>query len=244
MGATPVYLLSGTHNVHWAFERSHKIGNERVMVDRVFPILYRMSYADVQRFVKDKTGRGRLPAPATETTPQSQRYWRAYEHVHSEFLSKGRHLKPIIETYHQQLSQELENRYPRSEWVTVNIMDLCRREVTRCAISTLFGPKVFEASPDLLNAFWELDEHIFMLTLGFPRWLYPAPYRAHDRFLAMVARYLESASVGFDWNGPSSEAYWEPHFGARVCREIVKWLRDAGFGDQTAPAALGALLFA
>lgn len=199
MGTIPVYLVAGEHNVHSAFERSHKLGNERVMVERAFPILYRMSKKDVQRFAKDKCGRGRLPAPGTETTPHDHRYWHAYEHVHSEYLSKGKRLKPIIEAYQKQLSRDLDERYPANEWVNVNIVDFCRYEVTECAISTLFGPKIFETSPDIMDAFWDLDERIFLLTLGFPRWLYPAPYQARDRFLAMIEKYLASATAGFDW---------------------------------------------
>lgn len=199
MGTTPVYLVGGEHNVHSAFERSHKLGNERVMVERAFPILYRMSKKDVQRFAKDKSGRGRLPAPGTETAPHDHRYWHAYEHVHSEYLSKGKHLKPIIEAYQQQLSRDLNERYPANKWVNVNIVDFCRYEVTKCAISTLFGPNIFETSPDIMDAFWDLDERIFLLTLGFPRWSYPAPYQDRDQFLAMIEKYLASATAGFDW---------------------------------------------
>lgn len=212
-------------------------------MQNVLPVLYRMPKKDVQRFANDKSGRGRVPAPGTESTPKDQRYWSAYEHVHTEYLARTQHLKPIIEAFRRQFSQTLE-KYPIGEWTTLGVIDLCRREVAECAMSTLLGPTVFELNPGFLDAFWEFDDIVFTLTLGFPEWLHPRPYRVHDRYLAMIGKYLDSAWANFDWDGPSAEAHWEPHFGARVCREIAKWLKESGFPDKSVAGALGTLLFA
>ncbi|ROV92768.1 hypothetical protein VMCG_09080 [Cytospora schulzeri] len=90
----------------------------------------------------------------------------------------------------------------RHRRITVTGASTNMHEVTRCAISTLFGPKVFETNPDLLDAFWEFDDHIFMLTLVFPPWLYPAPYQAHDRFLATIAKFWRRRRLGLTRMGP------------------------------------------
>ncbi|MCJ1389519.1 hypothetical protein MMC18_002376 [Xylographa bjoerkii] len=47
-----------------------------------------------------------------------------------------------------------------------------------------------------------------------------------------MRKYVDAAWANFDWNGPAADADWEPHFGARVCRELVKWLRESGFHDK------------
>jgi len=60
----------------------------------------------------------------------------------------------------------------------------------------------------------------------------------------MINRYLTNALKHFDWNGPNAEALWEPYFGARICRKLVKLLIDAGFQRQALKGASGSLLFA
>ncbi|ORY71962.1 putative cytochrome P450 [Pseudomassariella vexata] len=245
LGWKEVYLLAGPRNIQTIFGRLHdKIGNEDIMVRSVLPNLYRMSKDEVKRFADDHSGRGRLPAPGTENITADQRYWRAYEHYHTEYLVRTNHLKPMIEFFRCQFSSALERRYPVDEWTTISVMDLCRSEITECAISTLFGPSIFELNPGLLDAFWAFDANLFTLTLGFPAWLNPRPYRIRDRYYAMIGKYLDAAWSKFDWNGPSAEVFWEPLFGARVCREIVKWLKDDGFQAEAAAGALGMLLMA
>ena len=244
LGMTPVYLVSGPRNVQTIFGRGHKMVNEDVMLHNVLPVLYRMPKSDIKRFAEDKSGRGKVPAPGSENTSQDQRYWAAYEHVHTEYLARTQHLEPMIKYFRYEFSKALDKTPISDDWKTLSVTALCRHEVAECAISTLLGPNVFALNPGFLDAFWAFDDNVFTLTLGFPKWLDPRPYRVQDRFLLMMDRYLDSAWANFDWEGPDAEAYWEPHFGARVCREIVKWLRGSGFHGRTAAGALGTLLFA
>lgn len=209
----------------------------------ILPVLYKMPKKDLQRFANDNLGRGRIPAPGYESTPKDQRYWSAYEHVHTEYLARTTHLKPIIEVFRGLFSETLD-KFPVGESKTVRVIDFCRREVAECAMRTLLGPTIFNLNPGFLDAFWEFDDNVFMLTLGFPKCLNPRPYKVHHQYLSMIEKYVDSARSNFDWDGPSAESLWEPHFGARVCREIAKWLNDSGFADVSIAGALATLLFA
>ncbi|KAK6063442.1 Cholesterol 7-alpha-monooxygenase 4 [Seiridium cupressi] len=243
LGFTPVYLVSGPKHIQTIFGRSHNFSNEKIFLEKVFPVLYWMPKKDVDRFTSDKSGRNKVPAPGTEDTPPENRVWAQYADVHTEYLSRTQHMKPIIEYFRGQLTSKLE-KFPKGKWTEVGIIDLCRHDVTECAISALFGPKVFELNEGFLDAFWQYDENIFTLVLGLPEWVNPRPYRVRDRFLTMIDSYLRVAWKEFDWNGPDADAYFEPHFGARVSREIVRWLKDGGFHDRSQAGALGSLLFA
>ncbi|KAI5865326.1 putative cytochrome P450 [Durotheca rogersii] len=243
LGGVPVYLISGVQNIQMLFGRGHKVGSEDIFVQKVLPRLYKMPPHHVSRFANDKSGRGKVPAPGYEDTPPEKRYWQQYEHVHTEYLSRTQYMKPVIEVFSEHLSERLE-KFPVGELSTISVMDFCKREIARVAMSTLLGPTIFKLNPGFLDAFWEFDENVFMLTLGFPKWLYPRPYNVHDRYIAMVKNYVDSAFQNFDWDGPGAEAAWEPHFGARACREIAKWLRDGDFLDTSIAGALGSLVFA
>lgn len=242
--STPVFLVSGPQNIQTIFARSHKVGSEAIFEQNVFPILYRMPKEDIQRFAQDKSGRGRRPAPGTEHLPPESRYWLGYERVHSEYLTRTQHLQPMAEYFRDRMSQMLDTQYAPGEWTTVSLIDFCRRQVAECSIGAVFGPRIFELNPELLDGFWDFDSNIFVLTLAIPKWLNPRPYKAQERFYAMMHKYVEAAWTDIDWNGPAADADWEPNFGARVSREVVKWIKESGFHDQVAVGAMAMLVFA
>jgi hypothetical protein len=101
---------------------------------------------------------------------------------------------------------------------------------------------LFELSPQLLDAFWEFDKNIIPLTLGLPRWLYPRPYMAQERYYTMIRKYLDSAKT--DSNDSATDIDWDPNFGARICREVAKWIKEKRFSDEVAVGAMAMLVFA
>ncbi|RYP39364.1 hypothetical protein DL768_010720 [Monosporascus sp. mg162] len=245
LGTKPVYLVSGPKNVQTIFGRSQNINNEGIMLSINLPTWYRFSKRDLQRFAEDKSGRGRNPLPGSENVPQEQRYFFGYEHVHSAFLAKAHHLNPLVEHYHDQFAQLLDE-YPAGEWKTLSVKDFSKREVTSCAVDTLIGPKALELNSDFCDLLADFDHAAFSLAMKIPKWLYPSPYKAHEKYLTAVQKYLDCAWAEFDWNDKAAtEAPWEPHFGAQVSREIVKWFKDCGFnGKDTGAGALGILVWA
>jgi hypothetical protein len=208
-----------------------------------FPKLYRMSNDEIQRFANDKSGHKETPLPGTEDIPPEQRYWASKYHVLYDFLNRPHHVKPIVDEFERQFSRVVE-KYPVGEWATLSINELTRGDFTRCAITTLFGPSILALNPDFLDAFWGYDDYVSVLVYGFPEWLYPAPFRASDRFLDRIEKYVEAGLKNFDWDGPNIDAQWEPHFGTRITRELTKWLTDAGFRRKSVAGALGTLVFA
>lgn len=136
------------------------------------------------------------------------------------------------------------DRYELGKWESIGVVDFCRRDMTESAIGTLIGPGIFETCPEFGDVFWDFDEHIFALTLGFPRWLHAAPYRSQDRYLDVLGRHAQAALREFDWSGPDAETHWEPLLGARVSRELCKWFQECKVPDVSIAGALGTLLFA
>ncbi|KAK3317496.1 putative cytochrome P450 [Cercophora scortea] len=248
--STPVFLVSGPENIQTLFARSHKVGNETIFLENVFPALYRMSKDEKQRFADDKSGRGRQPAPGTEHMPAHQRYWHGYEHVHSEYLSRAQHQRPMAEQFQTFIAAALDKHFPpglAAKPETVSVMDFCRRHVAEAAVKTLLGPRIFELFPDVLDAFWEFDSNICLITLALPKWLFPGPYRAQERFYTIIRKYLAATYTDDAFDSVAAEADqdgWNPKSGARVSRELVKWLKTSGFQDEVAVGALAMLMFA
>ncbi|KAH8651348.1 putative cytochrome P450 [Xylariales sp. PMI_506] len=244
LGGMSVYLISGVSNIQTLFGRGNKVGSEDIFIQKVLPRLYKMPPHHVARFANDKSGRGKNPASGYEQVPTEDRYWHQYEHVHTEYLFRTQHMKPVIEVFEKDLSDTL-GRFPLGKSSTFSVIEFCKTEITEVSMRTLLGPKIFKLNPGFLEAFWDFDDNVFMYTLGFPKWLYSRPAKVYDTYLSMIQKYVNSAFEKFDWSDPDNrETPWEPHFGARVCREIAKWLKDGDFLDVSIAGALGALLFA
>ncbi|KUJ07820.1 cytochrome P450 [Mollisia scopiformis] len=237
----PVYLVAGLKNYQSIFA-SRDLTYNGIMLQIGFPRLWRMSDSEVKRFADDRSGIRETPLPGTEHIAPEQRYWAPKYHVLYEFLSRPHQLKPIVDQFTNQFSQVVE-KYPVGEWTNLSIDKLTRGDFTRCAITTLFGPTIFELNPDFLDAFWDFDSYAGVLVYGLPEWMYPAPFRASDRFLDRIEKYVEAGLKNFNWDGSEVDVQWEPRFGSRVTRELAKWLTDAGFRRKTVAGGLGTLLF-
>lgn len=240
LGPVKVYVVTGAHNMQTIFGRGNKVDNKDIFVQKVLPVLFRMSKDHVKLFADDHSGYGKIAAPGHENVLGDQRYWFGYEQLHTEYLGRNEYFNPLIKVFKGFFTEKL-NELPIGETSSISIIDFCKNQVTASAMSTLMGPNLFKLNPGFLDVFWEFDHHVFMLILGPPRWLYSRPYKAQDRYLSMIDKYLESARSGFDWTGQHSNSPWEPHFGARVCREYTKWFTKANL-PEAIPGALGTLL--
>lgn len=245
LGPQTVYLVTGPRGIKSMFSRDmiHTVTNQDQMTQFALPTLYRMTKAEVQRWKDDKSGVAKTPITGTESTPTRQRLWFMYEHIYAEFLGEARYLKPIAEGFDRNLKAVLGS-YPAKEWTTISVQEFCRSKVVEVSINALFGPDLIRLTPDLIDRFWEFDKNVFKLVMGLPRWLNAGPYRAHDRFVDAIKTWLDTASNGFDWNGPEAEADWEPRFGGRATRELVRWMRETEWRDEVIAATVGALVFA
>ncbi|KAL1860704.1 hypothetical protein Daus18300_009047 [Diaporthe australafricana] len=245
LGPKTVYLLSGPQAVKAMFSRElvHKVTNQEQMTRYALPTLYKMNSQEVQRWEDDKSGVTKVPIRGTEDTPTRQRLWYMYEHIYSEYLGRPQYMKPLVKMFSRNLSRALE-QYPTGEWTTVSVRKICRHEVTESAISALLGPDLIESSPDFVDRFWEFDKHVFALVLGLPKWINSKPAKAHDLCVNAVQKWLESASDNFDWDSPEAEEAWEPRFGGRAVRELVKWMKETEWRSEVIAATAGALIFA
>ncbi|KAH7322417.1 putative cytochrome P450 [Stachybotrys elegans] len=241
----PVYLATGPAAVKAMFGRElmHHVTNQEQMVLFAMPTLQKMNREEVRRWVDDKSGATKTPLPGTaEGIPQRQRLWYTYEHIHVEYLGKPQNLHPLVNLFSSKMELALE-RYPIGQWVTVSVQDMCRQELAASAMETLFGPELIGLTPDFVSRFWRFDRNAFKLIVGVPKWIDPAVHETHNHFVDGIGTWLENGLSKMNWNGPDTDANWEPLFGGRVVRELVKWMLETNWRKEVIAATLGALIF-
>lgn len=245
LGPQTVYLVTGSRGIKAIFSREviHAVTNQEQMTQFALPTLYKMNKSEVQRWKDDKSGVAKIPIVGTESIPTRQRLWFMYEHIYAEYLGEARYLKPIAERFDQNLNEVLSS-YPVGKWTSISVQAFCRSKVVEASVNSLFGPGLIKLNSDFVDRFWQFDKNVFKLVMGLPRWMNSGPFQAHDRYVDAIRTWLDSASIGFEWDGPEADADWESYFGGRAPRELVKWMKETGWRKEVIAATVGALVFA
>lgn len=209
---------------------------------------------DLAKFVNDKSGRLKTNTtnPANTQTgdesagkAQADRYWYRWHRILHDHLVQTQATNLLAASYQKRFSEFLDGnaRFPVGEWTAMRLLEFTKKDVAEAAIYSLFGPRILELNPDLLQLMWDFDEVAGSLAWGLPQWMNRKAYRRRSRFHATSARFLDSAWASFDWSGPDSDADWEPHFGSRMIREVAKFLAETGFSPGFCAGFVATLVY-
>lgn len=231
LGPMKVYIIAGSRNVQAMFRTSTSVSSDKFMI-LVMETLWGATKEDLAKFVNDKSGRLKTPAPGTEKTPDDRRYWAGFHHVMHEYLARTQEANTLARSFQRLFGDQLE-KYPIGEWATVHVFKFLRKEMAEAAIVSLAGPRILRLNPNFLKEFWDFDEVAASLAWGLPKWMNRAALNKRDRVRAACARYLEAAWAGFDWSGPDADSDWEENFGSRFMRELARWMKESGLSLET-----------
>lgn len=103
--------------------------------------------------------------------------------------------------------------------------------MAHAAILSVFGRRIFEAIPDLLERFWEFDQVLGTILFCPPKWLFPKAYAVAEGFCGKVTGFFEEVVEGFD--GWDSEEEWEERLGSRWFRALARWMVESGFEGRS-----------
>jgi len=236
-----VYVVRGQQNMQKLLRGTPDFGSEGFII-QIMDGLFRMTPKDLAKFKNDKSGRLKTPNPGTAAST-SVRYWAGVHYLYYDYLTAPHFSDALAAKFDSVFSRQLE-RQPLGEWATVNIQEFARTQIFASKVVSFCGPRILELTPDFADVYWDFDPYGMMMFYKPPRWLARKAYRAHDRGLAAVQRWLDSAWETFDWNDAEAvESDWEPRFGTRFCREACKWMRDKDFDNESIVGFLMAVIF-
>ncbi|KAK0650000.1 cytochrome P450 [Cercophora newfieldiana] len=244
LGPETLYIIKGAENVATMFKttttRTSPVGQRRFIL-RIQKYLWGAVPADYAKFLNDTSGRAKVPLPGTENTPESKRYWRILNDKLHDYFAISSETNALVAVYQRELSKRLEQDFPTTEWTTIMVYAFLQKYMASAATTTLLGPRILTVNPDFHNVLWTFDRFVASLVWGLPKWLTPRAWKTRDRLHAAVHRYLYPAVGEFAWDSDSATADWEPVFGSRVNREVIRWMREDGFAPQTIAGAISIL---
>ncbi|KAH7322480.1 cytochrome P450 [Stachybotrys elegans] len=225
----PTYLITGTKNVQQIFGAARMMDGEFLPL-RLMDKLWGMSKEEISRFGNDKTGRFKTPLAGTEaSTPY--RYWASHDKLNIDYMASPKLAATLATPYVHFLGKKLDQQ-PLGEWIDINFYHTMRRLMSECSTQALFGTKLGELNPDLIEAFWDVEAVTLSLAWGLPRFMIPDRYAKRDRLRVMTKKQVDYAWEHFDWDGPDAKADWDPLWGSAWSRESAVWMRDHGFSNQ------------
>ncbi|KAK1752329.1 cytochrome P450 [Echria macrotheca] len=231
LGPKNFFIITGPQNIQALFRTSPHIDFEVFLLIAI-ESLWRASPEDYAKFKNDKSGRSATPAKGCENQPESKRYWYTLHRVLHKYLETTQYATMLARHYQRFFSEYLEQR-PQGEWTEQTIMGLMKYDMAKAAIVASLGTHLFDMHPNLLDMAWPYDEVLVTLLFKPPRWLFRRAARIQDNFHAAISKYFVDANERFDWNGPDADADWEPIFGSRYFRELVKWMKASELSLQT-----------
>lgn len=112
------------------------------------------------------------------------------------------------------------------EWTDIpDFNSLVQVTVFTASTKALFGPHLFELSPNIAAEFWEFDSHPNLFK-SIPRLFIPKAFRARDKILASIKTWHKFANENCDLNDETQQnVEWEPFFGSKLIRD-----RQRNFG--------------
>ncbi|GAP85198.2 putative cytochrome P450 [Rosellinia necatrix] len=249
VGLRPAYIVTGPKNVQTVLGSPELLdGNflQLMLMDKHWG----MTRAEIDKFARDKSGRGKTPVPGTAAdVPDGDRYWLGHDRLYAEYLSSRRHADALAGSFQRLFAEQLDRRWQptttttRGQWASVELSAVLREAMAESAVVSLFGSRVVELNPGLVARYWEFDHVAGRLAWGLPGFLQRRAVAARDRLHGMVRRHVDSAWACFDWDATPEDLAWEPHFGSRLSRETARWLRDKGFSNHAAAGHTLATLF-
>ncbi|KAI3332050.1 cytochrome P450 [Xylariaceae sp. AK1471] len=243
IGLLPFYIVTGTKNVQTVLGSPDLLdGNflQLMLMDKHWG----MSRDEISKFANDKSGRAKVPAPGTENTPESERYWLGHDRLYVEYLSSRKYADAFAKSFYDFFSKALDSRILQNEkTITTQLFSLLKTTMAESAIISLFGSRIIDLNPGFVECYWRFDEVAGSLAWGLPKFVQRKSVAKKDLLHMMTRRHIDSAWNHLDQFGIDNKVDWEPHFGSRLSRETAKWLRKRGFSNHAAAGHTMATLF-
>jgi len=235
LGWRQVYLVVGEKKTNPLFRVNTGL-TSHYFFTLLTDVLFGPTKKDMARLAADITGRGMEPIPGTEHI--EDRLWLKWHHIFANELMPTKSTNNLAAWFFSRFIARASELFPLNEPTEVLVWQFLQRHQTECAGRALCGDLVFDMNPGYLEALAEFEVAIMPVAFGPPRWLYPKPHRARDRWLEVNRRHMATALRNYDWD-TAPEDGWEPVLGSPLLRSLARWGIDAGFDLQTIAGLCG-----
>jgi hypothetical protein len=232
-----VTILNGANNIATLFKGGRALSSEKWLV-QVLVNAFGVNASDAPFYVADDTGIAQQPAPGSNQIPHEHRIFHlVYQTVHDGL--SGARLDEMQDQMIRNISDQFAAINIGSEWSDLSDLygSFIRNICFQASITSLCGPKIFEAAPDLTEDFWHFDSHLPNMFREMPRWLVPSSYKARDTMKENMKKWHQLAHRGYDIDQCNEDKrLWEENFGSKLMRSRHAFFKKMPLSKDTVAA--------
>lgn len=211
-----MYVISGSESINavWNYAHAHNKAYKALAVHNMF----RMPKDTLAFWLADNSGIGLSPHPNSNVLPHLRLDYLTFSTITKLLTGPG--LKPLVSRFTINLTEQISrNTAITSEWTeSADLFPLIQDELLTGMLNALCGPYLLKINPTFVHDFWAFHRRLPALAKGYPRWLFPTPYRLRDKCIESIKRWHTFIRPHFDDDEISSPGHWNPYYGADVIR--------------------------
>lgn len=187
-------------------------------------------------YLADSSGAGLKPRKGSNIPPERRITFLVAHNMH-RFLS-SHHLDGISGRYTSMLHHRICEIDIHGKWISSpSLFEFLQRTTLVPEIEALFGLKLLELNPGLIDDLLIFTRHVPDFLRLRPRWLNPHAHQARKRLIQYVKRWHEYAQNHLDFADVSDEdPDWEPLWGSRLMRVRQQYEHKTGAMNADARA--------
>ncbi|CAD6446712.1 8935b353-ef79-4117-907c-d473b1d49a45 [Sclerotinia trifoliorum] len=211
-----IILVTGSENVRGILNDRHPITTHRVR-PRFIKYALGLHPKAVALIEADTSGAQLEPLPRSNV-PDHRRILRTQQESTFNSIS---HIgvRDFMPRYMSCYEGCVENSQIGDKWSDVSDLFILLRDLSlEASLNSLCGKYLLMQSPEFSSAFWEFDENVHFLFMGFLSWLRPRAAKARKRCLDAITRWRATAVQKSQGRKVPDETLWDDLWGSKIMR--------------------------
>ncbi|RAK90845.1 cytochrome P450 [Aspergillus costaricaensis CBS 115574] len=212
-----LYIFQGTETIGSILkERSLSLfAVHAILLRRVFGL----PPSALRIYAHDNSGGFPRPYPESNVKPQNRIEY-LIRHTNQRLLL-GAGFAPFVKRFQSTLTERLQALSIRSHWVELDdFVQLFNNDFTASMMDALCGKYLIRQHPNFAINLFTLDDNIWKMLVGVPRFLAPRAYAARDAALGALKDWNTWAQEHFDPAAVDSDGD-DPVWGSKYWRDRV-----------------------
>ncbi|KAK0671650.1 putative cytochrome P450 E-class, group IV [Cercophora samala] len=231
-----VYLVTSPRHIQALFRPNPAISSDKFL-HMIHENLWGVPLFDREKFLNDKSGRGKVPLAGYEHVPPEQRYFAGQHAIFHDHLAATAKANMLAAVYQRFLGEQLEEIFPLNQGVVEGIQHLLHTHMAIAATATLAGKGILARWPKLIDWLWDFDKVAASLVWGLPRWMNRSALETRDNLRSACQQYIEEElAKGYELES-DAHGDWEPIMGSSFQRETLRWMKQGGFSTEAMGAS-------
>jgi len=161
-------------------------------------------------------------ANATEKDRKS-----SMEALNHEYLLSQAAVNALTGKFTECFNASLQAAEVDREWTTVDLLSWLKIKMFNSSTTAVFGIKILEMNPDLVEQYWHYDAGFLPRFYGLPKWLKPEAYSGMEEMMTRTEKWVKHILEQCG-QSPPEEPEWEPKFGAKIVRARHRFYEREG----------------